>query len=474
MREYNFFKLKRVNMEKADVKSRWRNKYFFIPLILLAVLVASCKDDGVKKVVFDPGLPVKVESFSPDTGGAGTQMVIIGENFGTDKNLIKVFVGKKRKEAAVVGADGNHIYAVVAARTDTGKVYVQVGMEAKIRQDSSKMEFNYQIQENVSTYSGTNERKTLDGPRFSSGDDAACFDFPHYMTIDKEGIIYVLEGEQESGNDNQGLRIIQNDEVISGFRRKNKNRQGRFRSIAFSLSQDTLFVGHDDGDANKAAFFISTRANNFQDLTEVVTGTVQCNAVAVNPVTGELFFNNFGRGKTFRYNFQSEEAEPIGTDLGENKELYFCWSLQGDKLFAVVRNGSYIAVAHYDLTARTLGPWEPIIGKMHDDDMGADADYKDGIGRNAWLHEPCQMVAGPDGDYFLADRGNHIIRRIVEVSSGTYQVSTYAGQPKKEGYTDGKPLKSQFKSPSGLTVDEYGTIYVADRDNNRIRKIVVE
>jgi len=54
-------------------------------------------------------------------------------------------------------------------------------------------------------------------------------------------------------------------------------------------------------------------------------------------------------------------------------------------------------------------------------------------------------------------------------------VTTYAGQPKTEGYVDGKPLKSQFRQPSGLTVDlETGTIYVADRDNQRIRKIVVE
>lgn len=81
----------------------------------------------------------------------------------------------------------------------------------------------------------------------------------------------------------------------------------------------------------------------------------------------------------------------------------------------------------------------------------------------------------PDGDYFLADRNNHIIRRIVENAPGSFQVTTYAGQPKTEGYVDGKPLKSQFRQPSGLTVDlETGTIYVADRDNQRIRKIVVE
>lgn len=461
-------------MKDKDVKSKCRNRLCFIPMILVALFLANCQDDEAK-MVFDPGIPVQITGFSPDTGGAGTQLVISGRNFGTEKELIKVMVGKSRREASIIGSDGNHIYAVVAARSDTGRIYVEVGAEGSVRKDSSKTEFSYQIQENVSTYSGTGDQETLDGVRLGSSDEAARYDCPHYMTIDDEGVIYVLEGDQEGTADNQGLRIINGDEVTSGFRRSNKDRQGRFRSICFSMSQDTLFLAQDDGDVNKAAFFISTRNNSFQDLTEVVTGTNQCNTVAVNPVTGELFFNSFGRGITYRYNFKEGKVEHMGEDMGESKELYFCWSLDGKKLFAVVRNGSYIAVADYNLNTRVLGGWTPIIGKMHDDNLGADADYRDGVGTAAWLNTPCQMVAGPDGDYFLADRNNHIIRRIVENAPGSFQVTTYAGQPKTEGYVDGKPLKSQFRQPSGLTVDlETGTIYVADRDNQRIRKIVVE
>ena len=188
---------------------------------------------------------------------------------------------------------------------------MEVGAEGSVRKDSSKTEFSYQIQENVSTYSGTGDRETLDGVRLGSSDEAARYDCPHYMTIDDEGVIYVLEGDQEGTADNQGLRIINGDEVTSGFRRSNKDRQGRFRSICFSMSQDTLFLAQDDGDVNKAAFFISTRNNSFQDLTEVVTGTNQCNTVAVNPVTGELFFNSFGRGITYRYNFKEGKVEHL-------------------------------------------------------------------------------------------------------------------------------------------------------------------
>ena len=164
-------------------------------------------------------------------------------------------VGKSRREASIIGSDGNHIYAVVAARSDTGRIYVEVGAEGSVRKDSSKTEFSYQIQENVSTYSGTGDRETLDGVRLGSSDEAARYDCPHYMTIDDEGVIYVLEGDQEGTADNQGLRIINGDEVTSGFRRSNKDRQGRFRSICFSMSQDTLFLAQDDGDVKRLFSF---------------------------------------------------------------------------------------------------------------------------------------------------------------------------------------------------------------------------
>ena len=35
-------------------------------------------------------------SFTPDSGAVKTQMVIEGENFGTDTSLVKVFIGGKK------------------------------------------------------------------------------------------------------------------------------------------------------------------------------------------------------------------------------------------------------------------------------------------------------------------------------------------------------------------------------------------
>ncbi len=83
-------------------------------------------------------------------------------------------------------------------------------------------------------------------------------------------------------------------------------------------------------------------------------------------------------------------------------------------------------------------------------------------------------VAGwrqPFSDQTSADQGNHSIRKIT--SGG--QVTTYAGDGGQwqSGLKDGAALgEARFNWPRGLAVDDNsGIVYVADRNNHRIRII---
>jgi sugar lactone lactonase YvrE len=92
----------------------------------------------------------------------------------------------------------------------------------------------------------------------------------------------------------------------------------------------------------------------------------------------------------------------------------------------------------------------------------------DGTGAAASFTGPHGITT--DGtNLFVADSGNHTIRRVV-IATGA--VSTLAGTAGTSGASDGTGGAALFKSPYGLTTD--GTnLFIADTGNNKIRKLVI-
>jgi hypothetical protein len=57
------------------------------------------------------------------------------------------------------------------------------------------------------------------------------------------------------------------------------------------------------------------------------------------------------------------------------------------------------------------------------------------------------------------------------VQAGTWEVTTFAGSG-TAGYVNAIGEAAAFSAPTGVTVDKNGTVYVLDKNNNRIRKII--
>jgi DNA-binding beta-propeller fold protein YncE len=72
------------------------------------------------------------------------------------------------------------------------------------------------------------------------------------------------------------------------------------------------------------------------------------------------------------------------------------------------------------------------------------------------------------GNLYVADTGNNTIRKIT-IPAGV--VSTLAGNATQRGSADGVGSAALFFNPSGIGVDPAGNIYVADVNNNTIRRI---
>ncbi len=95
------------------------------------------------------------------------------------------------------------------------------------------------------------------------------------------------------------------------------------------------------------------------------------------------------------------------------------------------------------------------------------------LAENARLNKPSALVFDTRGNLFIADTGNHQIRwveprrRLIFTIAGT-------GERGFSGEGDRKCTDSAFSNPTGLAVDKQGRLYISDTDNQRIRRLTVE
>ncbi len=86
----------------------------------------------------------------------------------------------------------------------------------------------------------------------------------------------------------------------------------------------------------------------------------------------------------------------------------------------------------------------------------------------ATLRIPAGLAVDDKGNVYIADRENHVVRRVDEKGI----ITTIAGTGTAGFSGDGGPAtQAQLNLPSGIALDNKGNIFIADRSNNRVRKI---
>jgi sugar lactone lactonase YvrE len=103
---------------------------------------------------------------------------------------------------------------------------------------------------------------------------------------------------------------------------------------------------------------------------------------------------------------------------------------------------------------------------------GSSAAYGDsgdgGQARNARLALPAGVALGNDDSLYIADTGNNRVRRVAH--NGV--IAPVAGSGKSGLSGDGRAAaNAMLNGPSGLSLDKGGSLYIADTGNHRIRKV---
>ncbi|MEX0611150.1 MAG: hypothetical protein WD229_03425 [Pirellulales bacterium] len=100
---------------------------------------------------------------------------------------------------------------------------------------------------------------------------------------------------------------------------------------------------------------------------------------------------------------------------------------------------------------------------------GSTEGHRDGTGEDAQFVHMQAIAAGPSGELYVADgdgRTGSWIRRVAREGI----VTTIAGSS-EVGWADGRESATRFQRLGGLSIDEEGSLYVADPFNERIRKV---
>ena len=150
------------------------------------------------------------------------------------------------------------------------------------------------------------------------------------------------------------------------------------------------------------------------------------------------------------------ESTPIGKVLTDSGNVLLLPGV--DKRSPLVTNSPILSSA---ITSSSGGTVSTFVG-------GTASGTTDATGTSAKFNAPLGIIKS-GSNLFVADTENHTIRKIV-IATGV--VTTLAGTAGTSGSTDATGTSAKFNNPTDLVSD--GTnLYVTDRDNNTIRKIVI-
>ncbi len=265
----------------------------------------------------------------------------------------------------------------------------------------------------VITFAGTGERGTNDGPAAQ-----ATFNWPKNLLFDDQWNLYI------SDSSNDLIRKINTDGEVTTF-------------------AGTGERGHRDGPTAEAVFF-------------------HPNGIAFHP-NGDMFVADRFNSRIRRISTDGEVTTYAGTGAR--------FSIDGTAAAAsfelpdglVIDSDGNVYVADMDGNRiRKISPDLQVTTFAGSGEFG----FAEGNGTEVSFRWPTCMAMDSSENIFISDTRNHMIRKLTLNGD----VTVIAGNGER-GYADGAALSAQFNDPACLAIADDGTIYVAESQGNRIRKI---
>lgn len=433
-----------------------RNTHIALFVCMFILLSCEKKDNKKDEEAYDPKKPIELTSFYPDSGRYLEKVLLTGKNFGSDPEQIRVWFNNRR--AAVVGSTGSRMY-VLAPRLpgDTCVISVVIGNDSVVY-DS---EFRYFTSVTVTTIAGNGNDQT-----YRDGDLGQSLIHPWYVCVDKEDNVFVMSRSTTHMFD-ANLRVIARvNEMENSV--GTISRGGPFNApcadpetgvITFP-TETTIgsFITLDP----KEMWAARIREMKWPPAGDRPTeGWKHC--MVVNPSDGYIY-TRYYHGHIVKIHPKTFEVETIyKTEQGDSYGLTFN-PLHPNIMYMALWSNSGVnanSICSIDVT-NPQGTFKKLSGS-------SSGGHRDGPLEVAQFLDPAQIFCDADGNVYVADSGNHCIRRITPDN----MVETILGMPGTAGWKDGGKEEALFNTPRGIGIGNDGSVYVGDAGNARLRKLSI-
>lgn len=429
-------------------------------VLFIALFISCGESDGPNNTgtEYDPNKPVQLTTFYPDSGIYLEQVMLEGDNFGLDPEKISVYFNSKK--AAVIGSTGKRMY-VLAPRLpgDTCVISVVIGNDS-VTYDKT---FRYFSSVTVNTIAGNGNHED-----YQDGDLTQSIIQPWFMCVDKEDNLFVLtrskgpDGSWASTN----MHVTRIDEEANEL---------------VTIARDVIGnAPAADPETGVISFPTETTVGSFVTLDPKEMWGVRFremkwppegdrpdagwkHSMVVNPSDG-FIYTRYYHGHIVRIDPRTYEVETIfKTQQGDSFGLTFV--PQRPNILYISFIGNAGVNAHSICSIDVTDP-ENTFKKLSGSTSGG---HRDGALEVAQFRDPAQIFSDADGNIYIADTGNHCVRRITP----EHMVETVLGMPGTAGWRDGGKEDALFNRPMGIGISQDGSIYVADNGNARVRKLSI-
>jgi sugar lactone lactonase YvrE len=319
----------------------------------------------------------------------------------------------------------------------------------------------------VSTFAGNGKLGAVDGKA-----EAASFSNLMDVAADSAGNLYVADSR------NNLIRKISADGTVTTLAGSGKQGSDDGKGTAASFFFPTALTA----DANGVVYVADTHNNMIRKISQ--DGTVTTIAGRISSEVAKYrdtvvrFDNPYGiavdkAGNVFVADWERDMIKKISPDgkvsafagngeKGAKDEKGAAATFYLPEGLATDKAGNVYAADCYNNMIRKISPDGVVTTLAGKAAKGAN----DGRGKAASFSHPDGLAVDAGGNVYVADVGNNKIRKITP--DGT--VSTVAGTGKR-GADDGPAKTATFYRPFGITIGKDGYLYVADYQNNVVRKI---